>query len=375
MRWALGGAPVFTSRSYHRITTRAIGEVVGAALEAVGPSPDLVVLTASPGHAGAFEDLAHVIDVALSPRAAVGWVQHDIRGGDPTEAEPFIELLAAGSLGTTLGVHLTTRRSERGLGISGLPASPGFHARTIMLVAPYPAFPLAGFIKALDDRHPGLAPIGLGVRRGPLLVGGVGAPIRVVHQGAVGVLLGHAADVRRIVIHGGSGIGDWWAVTDAAGNRIRRLGGQPAIDRLGHGAPGKVPALLREGLLGVVVAERHEEPEDDDIALVPYRVEGGDLVVTEPVEVGRLVRPYAITTPRLAHGAQLVASGGVAGGIMYFPDGDHRVEGLGDLPRLVELAGSQPVFVATGEVVLGSVGGQPRLLRAAASMLAWGAHS
>ena len=64
--------PFASALSEHPIASQATGEVTGAVLEAIGDYPDLVVVTATPPHAGALEDIAGTVSAVLRPLAMVG---------------------------------------------------------------------------------------------------------------------------------------------------------------------------------------------------------------------------------------------------------------------------------------------------------------
>ena len=53
----LTAVPFASALSEHPVTSEAIGEVVGAVLEAIGERPDLVMVTVTRSHAGALEDI------------------------------------------------------------------------------------------------------------------------------------------------------------------------------------------------------------------------------------------------------------------------------------------------------------------------------
>ena len=64
--------------SEHPLATHAVGEVVGQVLEQVGPAPDVAVVFATGGFAGAMEDIASTVRATLAPstlveQAACGW--------------------------------------------------------------------------------------------------------------------------------------------------------------------------------------------------------------------------------------------------------------------------------------------------------------
>ena len=58
--------------SEHPLATHAVGEVVGQVLEQVGPAPDVAVVFATGGFAGAMEDIASTVRATLAPSTLVG---------------------------------------------------------------------------------------------------------------------------------------------------------------------------------------------------------------------------------------------------------------------------------------------------------------
>src|SRR5262249_41750391 len=81
--------------SEHPLATQAVGEIVGHALETVGPAPDLAVVFVTAPHAGALEDIAASVRSLLQPRTLIGATAVSVLGGDrEVEDQPAISLWA-----------------------------------------------------------------------------------------------------------------------------------------------------------------------------------------------------------------------------------------------------------------------------------------
>lgn len=220
--------------SEHPSPPEAIGEVVGAVLDRLGPEPDLAVLFVSPALAGIASDLAATVRATLGPRTLIGATASTVIGG-PREVEqgPAVSLWA-GRTGPVLPVRLAARPVDGGLSIAGVPAGVGAEGdRTLLLLADPFSLPLEGLLKAMADDAPDLTVVGglASAARGPggnrLLLDG-----EVHRDGAVGVLLPCGVEITPLVSQGCRPVGDPMIVTEVDGPLVLALAGQPALDRL-----------------------------------------------------------------------------------------------------------------------------------------------
>jgi small ligand-binding sensory domain FIST len=289
--------PFAAALSQHPVPADAVGEVVGAVLDRLGPGPDLAVLFASAAHTGAVEDIASAVRTILSPTVLVGATTGTVVGGDrEIEDEPALALWA-GTVGGAEAVRLNAVRTDEGAVVTGMPDAGNGPATLVLLADPF-GFPVDGLLERLSASHPDLAVIG-GLASGGRGPGGNRLVLDgALHtDGAVGVLLTGGIDVSPVVSQGCRPVGDPMIVTRATGNVVHELAGRPALDRLvelADQAPEDDRQLLVRGLhLGVVVDEGRERFGRGDF--VVRNVIGGDrstgaLAVGDVVEVGTTVQ-------------------------------------------------------------------------------------
>ncbi len=220
--------------SEHPSPPEAVGEVVGAVLDGVGPEPDLAVLFLSPALAGAAEDIASTVRALLRPGCLVGAAARTVVGGSHEVEEGPAIALWAGRTGEVLPVRITAHPAEGGVRIGGVPAAAGEGGpRTMLLLSDPFSLPLDPLLDTLADDLPDLTVVGglASAARGPggnrLVLDG-----EVHRDGAVGVLLPPGAEVLPVVSQGCRPVGDPMIVTEADGPVLLGLAGQPALDQL-----------------------------------------------------------------------------------------------------------------------------------------------
>jgi small ligand-binding sensory domain FIST len=138
----------------------------------------------------------------------------------------------AGKLGDAVrSVRITADQTVDGWAFDGLDALES--GRTVVLVGDPYTFPTEEFLAAVAATRPDLPVIGgmASAARGPggnrLIVDGV-----VTTHGAVGFVVGGAAEPETVVSQGCRPIGQPYTVTRAERNMLYELGGQPALERL-----------------------------------------------------------------------------------------------------------------------------------------------
>ncbi len=215
------------------VSAYATGEVIGQVLDTVGPHPDLVVVLARPGHAGALEDIAGTIHRILAPSLLIGGVSEGV-GTNRTfvRAGPALALLACrcGPL-TALG-------PQPPLGVA-TSTSPGV-GTTLLLTTAAPEDDAAPPSRHQDRAAQDLvsvAPTIGGVVRGPLVLGDA-----VYASGSVGVTFGANVDVRPSLVSDLGPVGPVLTVTAAASGTLIALDGVAAIERLTTVVRDHVPA-------------------------------------------------------------------------------------------------------------------------------------
>lgn len=253
--------------SVHPVAATATGEVAGALLEALGESPDLVVVFASTPHTGAVEDIVGALRSILRPAALVGCTASSIAGGaQEIEEEPALSALAV-----RFGPGTSPARSVRldvvpdgegGATLRGLPTELAAGSTLVLLADPF-SFPADPVLGRLAEEQPDLLVLGglASAARGPggnrLVLDGA-----VHDQGAVGVLLPADLPVTAIVSQGCRPIGQPMTVTGATGNLLESLASEPALPLLLRLVEALEPddrALAARGLhVGRVVDESRE---------------------------------------------------------------------------------------------------------------------
>lgn len=287
--------------SEHPDAAHATGEVIGSILERLGEAPDLVVAFLTAAHRDAAGEFATTVRHVLQPGTLIGATAQSIAGGDrEVEDQPAIALWAA-RIGPVTPVRLTARASADGmeiLGAEGLRTTgPDAPATLLLLTDPF-SFPVTGFVDQLAESLPQLRVMG-GV------VSAAGAPggNRLIlddaefDDGAVGVVLDAQQPVTLVVSQGCRPIGSPWTVTQAEGNTIGELAGQPALVRLAqlaeHANTDERELLERGVHLGRVVDEHRAEFGRGDFLirnLLGADADSGALVAGDEVPVGSTVQ-------------------------------------------------------------------------------------
>jgi len=367
---------------------------------AVGPdlegAAEVATAQALAGLDGADTDLFLVFVAGADPEAAVaaglratemagarsslGVTAHGVIGdGRGVEREPSVAVFAAALPDVPLRTfRLTARETGQGVAVSGTPRAAD--AEAAILLADPASFPVTGYVERSGELLPGLPLMGglasAGVDR--LLVDG-----EVPEGGAVGVLLGPGAGVRTVVSQGCRPIGPPMIVTEARGNLLLGLAGEPAFARLGEIVSGLSPDEQRQattGLhLGIAMDEYAEEHGRGDFlvrGVLGIEPEQGAVAVGDVVEVGQTVRfqvrdadgagedlSHLLADLPPVRGAILFSCNGR--GTTMFPDADHDAAVLRAALGPVPVAG----FFAAGEI--GPVAGHNHVHGFTASVLAF----
>ncbi len=358
--------------SQHPLAATAVGEVAGELLERFdGERPDLLVCFASPHHVGTFEDVTAALRRLLEPEVFLAQTAVSIIAG-PREVEdaPAIAVWAARFDDATLEpVSLRLVDTADGPAIVGWPEEP-VEAHTLLLLADPFTFPADAFLSRLNDDMPGLRVLGglASAARGPggnrLALDGA-----VTSEGAVGVFLDAAVEIRTVVSQGCRPIGRPFTVTRAEGNLVHELGGQPALDRLRElatAASDDERVLMQRGLhVGIVVDEHKVDFHRGDFLVrnvLGADQSSGAIAVGDTVTVGQTLQfhvrdadaadedLHALLTGMDARAALLFTCNGR--GRHLFGVSDHDAGVVEKLLGPIPLAGA---FCA-GEI--GPVGGQ-----------------
>ncbi|QYG92891.1 hypothetical protein HC251_10930 [Iamia sp. SCSIO 61187] len=373
--------------SEHPSPPEAVGEVVGAVLDEIGPAPDLAVLFLSPAVAGAADDIAAAVRATLRPGCLVGAAASTVIGGRREVEEGPAIALWAGRTGPVLPVRITAHPTDGGVRILGVPQAAGEGGpRTLLLLADPFSLPLDALLATMAGDLPDLTVVGglASAARGP---GGNHLVLDdAVHRdGAVGVLLPPGTVGRPVVSQGCRPVGDPMIVTEVDGQLLLGLAGQPALDRLLASAEslgdGDRSIFELGPQIGVVVDETQPEFRTGDFLI--RNVTGVDpdrraVAIGAQVEVGTTVQFHVrdaasaddelrslmaeVARPRAprTRGALLFTCNGR--GTAFFGDPDHDAE------LVVEAVGPAVAGMAcAGEI--GPIGGVNRLHGYTASTL------
>ncbi|MEM8707426.1 MAG: FIST C-terminal domain-containing protein [Actinomycetota bacterium] len=356
--------------SEHPDAAFAVGEVVGAVVEAVGESPDIALLFISGHTADMVEEITTAVHQLLRPGVLAGSTAIAVIGNDyEAEEVPAISLWA-GRVGRAEAVRLETVRAAEGTAVVGMPDAAAEGARTLILLTEPYSFPLDGLTKASNSQYPHLRIVG-GVASA---VGGPGANQLILdgvlhHDGAVGILLPAGLGELTVVSQGCRPVGEPYIVTESQANLVQRLAMRPALERLGDlvdGADDDTKALLSTGLhVGLVLDESASEFRRGDFlvrGILGADHEAGAIRIGDRAPVGTTlqfhVRDAATATEDLesllravdADAALLFTCNGR--GQRLFGEPDH------DAGRVSAAVGGGPVggMFCAGEI--GPVGGQ-----------------
>lgn len=290
--------------SQHPVPAEAVGEVVGAVLDALGPAPDLAVLFCSPAVAGAMEDVVGAVRATLAPAHLIGAAAATVVGGAVEVEEGPAIALWAGHTGPVTPIRIETAPVEGGLRVTGVPRVGAGQPRTMLVLADPFSLPFDALLASMAEDVPDLSVVGglASAARGPggnhLILDG-----DLHHDGAVGVLLPEGASPTSVVAQGCRPVGDPLIVTavddapDGAGQVLLELGGQPAGRVLAEVATtldDDLRTLLRlRAQIGVVVDESLPTFAMGDFLVRPVvglDTESQGLVVGSRIPVGTTVQ-------------------------------------------------------------------------------------
>ncbi len=365
--------PFASALSEHPIASQATGEVSGAALEAIGERPDLVMVFATRSHAGALVDIVRTVSTVLHPLAIVGCAAESVLGtGREVEETPALSLWA-GRVGPLAQLALSaTRLADDSWHFAGWPEQIGFEPSALVLLADPFTFPAEEFLTWLGEVQPRLPVVGGNVSGG---IGPGGSRLvvgdRLVSSGATGVLIGTGVDIQTVVSQGSRAYGNALTVTRSDRNVVYEVAGVPAmeclVDQIKNSlGPAEVAGIESNGLfMGRLIDEHIGEPGPGDYLIrnvVGVDRSTGAVAVDDRVPLGSTVRFHlrdAATAHReldlLLHGrdadaALMFTCNGR--GTRLFDEAHHDARLLGHTVGPIPMGG----FFAAGE--FGPIGGQ-----------------
>jgi small ligand-binding sensory domain FIST len=265
---------------------------VAAALEPLhGRTPDLALVFASGPDPGAAGERALALTGAS---AALGCsAEGVIGGGAGVEGSSAVSVWVGVLPGAALRTfHLEVMPAEGRAAVIGMPEVGGSRDELAVLLTDPFSFPVEGFVAQASHALPALPFVG-GVAYGPqgprstrLWIDG-----RTVDRGAVGVVV-EGASVRPLVSQGCRPVGPPMTVTAAAGNVIKELAGQPALQKvraLLAALPPPEQAMATSGLQVGIAADEYAEDHDYLVRAI-LGSEQDALVVGDLIEPGQTVR-------------------------------------------------------------------------------------
>ena len=360
------------------MASEAAAEAAREARAAAGGGPvDLACLFLSPEHFGSSEEALAALEEELAPRHLLGCVAEGVVAGRrELETGPGAAVWAASLPGAEIETfHSLAVATDEGVAVTSFPDLEDADL-VALLVDPF-SFPSAGFLSKLneeEDRAPlvgGLAAGGGEPDTQALFVDG-----EIVHEGAVGAVL-RGVPVRTVVSQGCEPVGRDSVITNAEGNVVFELAGEPALERLRGDLASMTEdqqrSAARGGVLaGLVIDENRAEYRRGDYlmrGLMGVDEDTGALAVAEAVRVGQTLRFHvrdadAADEDLRENLANAIDGDTAAGALLFTCNGrgtslfaapDHDARAVGELLGGDALAG----FFCAGEI--GPVGGKPFL--------------
>jgi small ligand-binding sensory domain FIST len=340
-----------------------------------GEPADLALIFVSPHHADGLGRLAAEVRSRGLGRVVLGCTGETIVGDDwEIEGAPAVSLWSIRLSGARVQPLRLTFEDGEFTGWPDEPASSGPcpDSRAILLLGDPFSFPADHWLRALDERSPGLRAVG-----GMASAGGQPGVNRLVlgdevyDDGAVAVLIEGPVSIRTVVSQGCRPIGRPMIITRADRNLIRELGRRPAVEAFRETYEGLTPdeqGLVREGLhVGQVINEYQESFRRGDFLIrnVMGADEAGGIAITDAVRVGQTVQFHVRDADTADEDLRTLlaeeATARPAGALLFscngrgtrlFPAPNHDVGVLREQLGPVPVAG----FFAMGEI--GPVGGK-----------------
>jgi small ligand-binding sensory domain FIST len=284
-------------------TARAVEEACAQVREKLSGIPDLACVFFSPHHLESTAEISNRVQV-LGARTLIGCVGEGIICNErEVEQEPAM-CVWAGTWPKGLQItpfHIDLEQTPDGFSLLGWPdelleAQP---ERSALLVLGEPrTFPSDVFLEQINDEYPGLRVLG-GMASGAwnpdecrLLLND-----RIVHSGAVGVLLQGDFQLRSVVSQGCRPIGKHMIITRGHDNVIEELSGKPAFAQLQQ-LFGELPPhdreLVQQGLhVGLVMNEYQGEFQRGDFLVrnvIGLDRKSGAIGITDKIRVGQTIQ-------------------------------------------------------------------------------------
>lgn len=322
-------SPIAAGLSTDPVAANAAVKAARRASAGIQGDVDLAFLFLTPHHLEGAAGAVHKLMEELAPRTLLGCVAEGILAGE-TELEqgPALAVWAGSLPGAEVELfHASAAETEEGIEIVDFP-DPEAARLVTLLVDPF-TFPADQLLSRMNEEHPGLPVVG-GIAAGG---GRPGAQALIANEdvydeGAVGALIS-GIPVATIVSQGCSPIGHDAVVTQAEGNVVYELAGQPALERLRTEVEALPPdrrRLAAEGILvGIVIDENRAEYRRGDYlmrGLLGADQESGAIALGQQVRVGQTlrfhVRDASSADEDLTESLAAALAGSVASGALVF---------------------------------------------------------
>jgi small ligand-binding sensory domain FIST len=349
--------PFAAALSTHPVSSHATGELIGQVIEEVGSHPDVALLLATPGHAGALEDVAAAVRRLLGPTLLIGATAPALAGQGADEGG-----------GPALGLWAGITGPIQPFQLPGPVPSPGFAVTGAVVIGreglgreelgreelAQEGAAQAGLLGALSGPPLGARVVGA-LSNGPLLVDD-----RRLAAGAVGVVFGPGVRFEAVTATDWRAIGPEMAVTESDPGRelVLELDGVPALERLRRLAADEVPAEEIEWInrrLGIGPAAAPGSPVRIDAGAGPevgaaldpassvVEVRGGDrsngAIAAGPFPTGSRIRFWVGGDPEV--GLRRALDGRAADSVLLFAAGP-AARGYPPRPGGTPAAGAGP---------------------------------
>jgi small ligand-binding sensory domain FIST len=209
----------------------------GPATGAAAPAADLAVVFVSAAYGADVRPAFEHLSERIPARVVIGTTAEGVLAGDEEyEGGPAVAVWLAWLPGATVvPVSIEYAQTPDGGMFAGWPPADTAwpdDAALILLADPF-SFPVDGFIRRLEEDHPGLVVVG-GMASGGMRPGDNTLVVdsRTYDSGAVGVIVGGGVRIRPVISQGCRPIGRPLVITRAEENVIMELGGRPALERL-----------------------------------------------------------------------------------------------------------------------------------------------
>ena len=226
-----------SSLSVAQDSNAALDEAIAGLLAGLGGrSADLVTVFVSHHHGAAIEELGPRLALATGAPTVAGCTGESIIGGRrEIESAPALSVWAAVLPETDVRPFRVSAQTsgERAPTFEGAPEISAPERASIVLFGDPFSFPMDDYLKHLNREWPGVLAVG-GMASGGH---GPGQNLMITEdgilaEGALGVVLEGAIEVRSVVSQGCRPVGRPWVVTACEEHMLQKLGGRPALEVL-----------------------------------------------------------------------------------------------------------------------------------------------